>query len=442
MQALDNDTTAGPPGVLRLDNPIQTSYDARLPYGLGLLFSFLICFPGFFEFPGEVSAAIVVMVLGIPFWFQAMSQRATGVFDKGTNIGLAVILPATLFLLFWSFTSAITADVPFRAGRSITSFLGAFAVCFMVIGTTTSARTYTYVKVICITLALTCAISLVAYQEPALRELIFRFSDRARGFFKNPNQFGMALSTFLPIVLGYFVVNRGSRLLWGTCYILFVTGLLLSGSKMNLLLSACTTGAMLLTLAYALNAGAKRALMIAVAIGSYAVLVTFGIMILEILNPRALKILTDFFSDGEVRSLQARAQLWDHSVQQLVASPFLGHGAGQPLSLYEGGRRITHSHNVFLDIARTLGAPGLVVFCIVVVGVVALSVGSFLKAVFANEADQRVRVETIALAIGSCAYLAANISSDSMGPSTSVFLWMAFFLCLASRGRLAGPHKD
>ena len=270
--------------------------------------------------------------------------------------------------------------------------------------------------------------------EPNLNEIIYRGSDRAAGFFKNPNQLGMAISTLLPVTIGFFVVQRQYRVLWGSCASLFLIGLVLSGSKANLLLSAMTTGIMILAAMHILHTGPRRARSILLGLGIYVFFVASGFVLLNALNPRAIVILDKFFSpDAEVQSLQSRAVLWRYSIEQFMADPIFGQGAGQPLDLPDTGRRVAHSHNVILDYVRTLGLPGLFGFLIIAFTAVFLSFGTMRMALAAKAAAPHARVVAMGLAVGGLAYLAANVASNSMGPSTSPFFWIVFFLCLASR---------
>lgn len=375
-----------------------------------------------------------MMFLGFPFWFRAASLRAGSVFDAAAQTGIAFILPSVAFLIVWAFLSAIGADVPFRAGRSIVSLAGAIAVYVLILGTITKERMDAYLRIACFTLALTCLASLIALADPALHQAIYRYSDRASGFFKNPNQLGIAISTLMPVAIGYFFIAGGRRLFWGLCVSLFLVGLVLSGSKTNLLLSAVTTGVMILSASYIVNTGSRRLAMVVLGLCIYAVIIAIGFLLLNTLNPRAVKILTNFFSpDIEVQSLQSRSILWQYSIDQFMADPFFGEGAGQPLKAYDSGRQVAHSHNIILDFLRTLGLPGLLGFLIIAITTAILSFGSMIKALTSKTGAPRARIIVMGLAVGSVTYLVANAASDSMGPSTSPFFWTVLFLCLANR---------
>ena len=136
-------------------------YDATVPFYLGGTFLALISFPGL-ELPGEISAALVAMLLSLPFWFRAARLRDCPIFDGTAQVGIRIVLLSSVFLIAWAFLSAFGAAIPFRAGRSIASLSGAMAVYFLVLGTITGARMDAYLKITCLTLAATCLVSLIA----------------------------------------------------------------------------------------------------------------------------------------------------------------------------------------------------------------------------------------------------------------------------------------
>ena len=183
-------------------------------------------------------------------------------------------------------------------------------------------------------------------------------------------------------------------------------------------------------------------MMIAVSILATALLVLGGALLLSLFNPRALRIMLTFLSqDGEVASLVSRDQLWKYSFQQFLLDPVTGQGAGQPINIFFREESVPHSHNVLLDYLRTLGAPGFLMMLTVLGTAATLSVATIFRALRATASARRHRVLCIGLAVGALSYIAANMSSDSMGPSTSPFFWLVLFLGLAARSLLARPAR-
>ena len=417
-----------------------SGYSARFPYLLGCLFFFLICIPGSFELSSGISLGMVALLVFFPIWFGAARMRQAQIFDDEARLCTGIILGCTGFLIFWAVLSVLDADDPVRSGRTIVSLVGFASTFLLLIGTATEDRLKTYVGILCWTLAATCVISFLAYFEPTLRRIIFLDTDRAQGFFKNPNQFGMAISTLIPVTVGCSLAAREGRGAWIACFLMLVLGLILSGSKTNLMLSVLTATAMVMAVLFMSYSGAARFQAMIAGLGGIAVFLAAMVALLWILNPRALTILTTFlFEDGEVNSLASRSVLWKDSMRQFIEQPILGQGAGQPLDYIQQNRFVPHSHNVFLEYMRTLGAPGLVAVTVMLGTVIVTGMRSILIALRATTASLSARTMTIGLLLGSLSYVAANLSSDSMGPSTSPFLCATLFLGLIARSVLVGP---
>lgn len=413
------------------------SYRADLPFGLGCVFLALICLPGLGELPEGISLAQLFMGLSLPFWFSAAARRRGSIFDEPARRANAVILTCVAFLMVWSLVSVLDSSAPFRAGRSVVSLATAIAVYLMVAGTLTTVRIGTYIDVISTVLAASCLVSLLAFYEPHLRAMIFQDSDRASGFFKNPNQFGMAISTVLPICLAN-LMGRPGRFGWRIlCLLMLFFGLIACGSKTNLMISALSTVIMLCLYSVVAFDGPRRAFMIVASIVATLLLLAAGALFLQIFNPRALRLLLALADQGgEIHSLTTRSELWRYSVDEFMKNPLSGQGAGQPINIFFRHDTVPHSHNVFLDYLRTLGAPGFAGIAVVLGTAVVLSLATLAKAV-ASQAATRDRILCIGFSVSALSYIAANMSSDSMGPSTSPLFWVTLFLGLASRSLLA-----
>jgi O-antigen ligase len=416
----------------------SASYRTRIPFLLGCLFLVSVSFPGLGELPGGISLPLVFMLACAPIWFSAASARDGPVLDEASRKSTAIILFFVAFLILWSVVSVFGAPLPFRAGRYILSLVGGFTVYFLLLGTLTRERLAVYLDVLCITLAFTSFMSFIAYYEPHLRQIVFMGTDRAAGFFKNPNQFGIAISTVLPVAVAIFLGQPGRRPAWAVCLGLLLFGLIASGSKTNLMLSWITFVLMLCMFSFVAFKGPKRIYMVGLSIVAAVLLVLGGAILLSQFNPRALRLLTTFLEqDEEVKSLIGRQVLWQYSFDQFMADPIRGEGAGQLISV--GRHQAPHSHNVFLDYLRTLGAPGFFGLLIILVTATLMSVATATEALRARAASPRHRILCLGLAIGCLSYIAANMSSDSMGPSTSPFFWLVLFLGLSSRSLLRSP---
>lgn len=418
-------------------------YDAAFPAFLGYVFVALICFPALGDLPGGMSIAHGVMFASIPFWFTAASTRNALVLDPGAAFGVAIILACITFLTLWAFLSVMDIGSPIRAGRMIVTLVAGLSIFFMFVGTLTTARIDTFVRVLCAALALTCLLSVIAYFVPALNGIIFNGTDRASGFFKNPNQFGMAISTVVPVAAAALLGQRERRWRWLACVLLLLLGLALSGSKTNLAISSATLVFLFWAYAVVGFSGWARMRMMVVSLFGAVALVIGNITLLWYFNPRALNLLRDMVSrDAEIRSFSTREELWHLSIAQFHDDPIFGRGAGQPLEASYADQLVTHSHNLLLDYLRTIGAPGFGVLLILLLTVLVLSMTSMLAAANARNAPLRHRMLCIGLATSPVAYIGANFSSDSMGPSTSPFFWTVVFLGLSSRLLLRSGRRD
>jgi O-antigen ligase len=420
---------------LAATNSTAFSWRAR-PAALGTLLAVILFavlpIPALFELAEGMTIAQLVLFAGFPIWFFAYLQRSAGVYDPVAGLAAFAVLLLSGLLILWSVLSAFGVEHAIRAARPIIALASAFFIYVLVIGTVTSDRLRFYLTVLIVALTVTCFVTLVFTFEPSLRSIVYEEGkDRSRGFFKNENQFGIAISTVIPMAVGMLFSGRGNRLLWVCCIAILLVGLQLSGSKANLLIMALVVPTLLVLFAFVSYEGMKRVGMIALTIGVCVVLVALAVFILSILNPRALYILEDAVLEGEATSsLVARGRLWQQSIMDLNASPLLGVGAGQPVL------GLSHSHNLLLEYARTLGAPGLVFMAAKVVVILATCGFTILFAMFYRKAPLGDRRLCIAMMFSPVAYLAANFSSDSLGPTTSPFLYSAFFLGLAARSML------
>lgn len=411
-----------------------------LPVALACIFLVTLSVPGLVSLPAGASLALVTMLASMPVWFLAARARNSP-FDAAGALAVSVILPCAGFLILWSLLSAIGTEEPLRASRYITSLLAGFAIYFIVRGTITLQRLVLYVDVLATCLAVTAAFSVVAYRVDGLRDIIFQDTDRASGFFKNPNQFGMAISTTLPAVMAMLLAERRRRMLRVTCIVLLFLGLVASGSKTNLLLAWGSTLAVLCGQALIAYSGGRRyGMLLLYLVGSLAV-AGLGVVALSLLNPRALGIMTEFFSsEGKIDSLLTRSYLWAYSVDQFLKDPFLGQGAGQSIKIFYRDPEVPHSHNVLLDYMRSLGAPGLVGVCVIIGTVVIVCLLSISKTLQAGRSGSPARLICLGLSLCCLNYVAANMSSDSFGPSTSPFFWLFTYMSFAARKLMHQVH--
>ncbi len=412
----------------------------RLPVVLAIVFLVALPVPGLVNVLEGASLALLTMLISMPVWYEAARARASP-FDEITSRATAVVLTCAGFLIFWSLLSTFGATAPERASRYIATLIAAFAIYFMVRSTVTRPRTVLFVDVLAAGLAVTSAVSLLGYEIGFLRDIIFRGTDRAAGFFKNPNQFGMAISTTVPAVMALLLGAPERRRFRIACLVLMLLGLVASGSKTNFLLAWGTLLAVLCGHAWIFYSGLRRYLMLALSVLGSVAFAGLGFVVIRQINPRALDIMLAFFSGGgEVDSLLTRSFLWVYSIDQFLADPILGQGAGQRIDIFYRDADVSHSHNVLLDYMRTLGAPGAMVMAVMIGTVSIICLMSILKALRSDSGAPEARLLCLGLSLSSLSYVAANMSSDSFGPSTSPFFWVFTFLSFATRSLMQSPH--
>jgi len=347
------------------------------------------------------------------------------------------ILASAAFLMILSVLSGAWSEEPMRVFR-VTYTLFAGVVAFVVVLEAScrcgdAARIYERYALICGIAIIVLALASVL---PPLRQLLTAFAgsssaegilgerDRFAGLFKNPNQLGIALSASIPLLLGRYMCLPSAavvrRLVW---FIMIAAGLFLlvqTGSKVNLFLGLGGITVMLVGISASHRSAIKSILAVSVACGVVAVIVVVGGEYVAWANPRTHAMLSSIVS-GDVVTLstvQTRMDLWRASIVIGAEAPLMGSGAGSKIYHY------SHSHNVIIDYWRRLGVPGLLgIMCFVSASVV-LSMKSLGMTFSGLALPRRDLAISLSLTVSVISYWASNMSSDSMGPQTSLFLFV------------------
>lgn len=340
----------------------------------------------------------------------------------------AAVIWSAIALSGLAFISAIYADVPQRVFRVIAGqMFGVAIVGTMVSLHTPAERLQKYVDLFIWGATLSSAYAAAAYFVPALSSIAFGDSDRTAAFFKNPNQFGMALSLAVPLVVASCVVDRNKLFRLGQLGTIYL-GLAFSGSKTNLAASAVLAFAALF-LAFLRSGMAKRRpllMALTVAIAILGAIVAF--LTLADLNPRAQKLLMATASGDTISSWDQRMNLWRISIADGFGHPLTGVGVGERV----GSTGVSHSHNVFIDYLRTLGFPGLTLLMISVGGALSVALGSILGRAPKGTPPKQAAL-TACLGLSAVGYVFTNQFSDSFGPSTLPLFWIVLGLLFCFR---------
>jgi O-antigen ligase len=377
--------------------------------------------------PGMIAAVGIALISGIPV--------RPHILDRTGTRTVLTILTASFFITMWSLISVLDAPDPLRSGRVILTHVSGAAIFVLLYATFTVGRTHRIVRFLAFMAAVMSLLSLGAYFDDTLRHIFFEETDRSKALFKNPNQFGIALSTVAPAALALALGSPHSRIA-NLCFVgLICFGLIAAGSKTNLLIFSANA-AFMLVLAPILEPNATRRLNhalrnlllgVAALLGGPAALAAF--------NPRALLILEKFFSpDENVASLESRRVIWDYSIEKFQENVIFGEGAGQRINVFiRANESVPHSHNLFLDYLRMLGLPGGIAITFVVLALIVFLISTVVLACRARGTKYEDRLLVVGLALGGIAYIMANLSSDSLGPSTSPFGWFVIYLAMFMR---------
>lgn len=376
-----------------------------------------------------VAALLFPLVAALP---GGLSPRFA---TQGDLQASAMAVLAALSIIFLSIVSMFYAEVPFRAFRVIYGQFASLAIFAAVLATRADKavlRGGLALLVICGVAS--SYVALAAYLLPTLRSSLFFGADRASGLFKNANQFGLALSLAIPPAVA-IAVNAKRKLVPIFAVGSMFLGLILSGSKANLLISGVSLIVVVIVAMHCYRMLARRPGSALLLVGLLVVLLWGAYAALEQLNPRAFQILSNLRSGGSVASLQQRSVLWEHSFADAMDNPLTGVGAGQ--NAYGG---LTHSHNVFLDFFRMLGLPGLVAVTVQIVAIVIVATSSLWRT-GRDVIEPKDQLMSSSLAVSLAAYILGNQTSESFGPSTLPIFWFVFSLLLLHRRSLSGSER-
>ncbi|MEM9364722.1 MAG: O-antigen ligase family protein [Planctomycetota bacterium] len=362
-------------------------------------------------------------------------------FQRGTQNQFFAHVGVLLLLAILAIISSATSSEPYRALRVVSASLigvcclGTLPFCCRSVRET-HQLIFTFVVIamfhaVCITLLM-----IASFDETAtwVRNLQF-IPGRFHLAFKHPNQTGIAFTASIPIATGIVLSREGftsrARICCGVAMVMMLLGIIATGSKTNILLSIFTVVGMGV-LAVARESNRQRFVMKAIlAPVAISVFVLVAMIVVKTLNPQAYQMTQNFLSVDDVgsQSWDTRVALWKVSIQTGLGSPWTGVGAGSYVTLMD--QTYSQSHNLLIDYFRGLGVPGLL--GIVLLMVLVLWQGfstAYSDDIAALEYDPALRT---GVAISAAAYLMANMTSDSMGPTTAAFLFIPVGLCFAFR---------
>lgn len=333
-------------------------------------------------------------------------------------------------IAFWAVLTSFQAEDPLRVGRPVAAFLAGPLLFFALNRLVPPYRIDRLIDWNIYLAVLGALFSFAALYLPALGQVFYEGRDRTQAFFNHPNQFAIALSTIAPVVAAKILSSSKHRVRWAAILLAVILGFVLAGSKANTLV---TLGALFLLALFGAitHRSAIRSvffLVFSIVAGAVALYVAWELVLT--FNPRMAKLLESLASGEGIASVNGRYLIWDLSLEAFYADPLFGQGGGAMLTRTFQSDALTQSHNVILDMARTLGVPGLVAIGVFTLLLVAVCSYQFLLAIKLRAVDRNERMVLVGLALGSLSYFVANMSSDSFGPSTSPVFWTIFTISL------------
>lgn len=414
-------TATMPPNILH-----AVPRTSRRHLMLSSLFT-LICVaswaPGLLELPGGFAPGHVmtILLLGLVLARTPRLQPEPGI---GQQRFLASLFVSTGFLTFWAFLSGLQGDEFYRIGRPIIGFGFAGITYFIMARTVDPKKIDQTIYIFVIMGCLSALVSLIAPNVEFLRELLFGHRDRSKGFFKHPNQFAMVLTAILPAVLAMSLVDRKRQLAWVSALGLLLIGVIFAGSKFNTGVIVVASFLVGTTFAWTHPSGLRAMLLFLGMLVAGSIVAVLGWNLILIYNPRMGELLAQIASGEEIYSLKDRYNIWRVSMASFYADPLFGQGGGAMIALDTRDTDLSHSHNVILDVMRTMGVPGLVAVVVMVTSLIGLALHQMLVALSHSRASRVERLKLFGLATGLISFVAANMSSDSFGPSTTPIFWI------------------
>lgn len=404
----------------------RPSRGQMLPF---LLFYVLICSPGFTNI-----ASVNFSVALFPFVIYGYASAAKRTFSSllpGARKTATLLLALLLVLCGWELVTAFGAELFVRAFRPLYGHASGLALVIAILALSRSPDDARRTRMVCMVVL---TIGLAATHFIGDRG----YGDRMPGLFKHPNQLGpIAAMTALFMFCGA-IAGQGRKRLWSALsMVIAVYAILLSGSKTALVILAAMVFVSIILLALLrsdIRAAATeiyRNFVLALA------LVVIAGVALSITNERAYSVLTELTTSeeenvGDYRTVVARNELWEESIDMVKLHPLAGVGAGQ---LMRDGKT-EHSHNVFMDAMRTTGIPGLALTAAFVLGVLWYVFSGYRAAQYLSK-DPRSRMAVpgargplVGSLMSLVLYILTNQMSDSFGPSTIPFFYMFFAFSL------------
>jgi O-antigen ligase len=289
-------------------------------------------------------------------------------------------------------------------------------------------RTFSYLLATVVLIGATAAV--VALVGAPFGGLI-RHGDRVQLFTSNPNQLAILLATTLPVAMAAFAGRRSPWAL--VAFFAATAGIAATGSKFNISVSiplaVVATTIVVIALSHAPRP--RETVLGLAGIATVAGgLIAFSGRILDALNPRAAATITELIIEPQaVSAVKTRDRMWDEALEASASHRWVGLGA-DTIPEHLG---VAHAHSAVIEFLATMGVVGLLALILFAVACVLATV----RAVRWAPTSDKLAVASCG--IGILVYLTANLSSDSLGPSTLPMAWLLLALIVSAP---RSPRRD
>jgi O-antigen ligase len=303
---------------------------------------------------------------------------ATWAYFNGLQRLKLLLRPALMVMVLWFLVSALLSWEPGLSLRRLAFSLILMAISATVLLLPRNIRHFADLMAAAVLIVLVVSYlgilltpSLAVHQPTDFLEP--EHAGNWRGVFPHKNQAGATMVIF--IFIGLFVARMRSLLVGGLITVLALTFLIFSYSK-----TAIALAPMAFIFA-AVIARAPRSVAIVIALGTLAILNLFTIGSIFFEPVRA--ILDATISDP---SFTGRTAIWQFAVEHIAERPITGYGfaafwgteyvvRGLEQS-FTWANAATDAHNAYLNLAITVGIPGLL---LVIVWIVLLPIADFCR---------------------------------------------------------------
>ena len=375
------------------------------------------------EIPGFALQAVDISIIGLAFMV-VLEKLTQGRFViklySPLSRNVAWIGIGLIFIILASVISTLNAENMVNTFKFSIRYLLGGIVILAILDKGSQAVIDKLVKMLMVGSVVSVLLVLAGYVFQPLGNITIGIGGRAQGLLLNPNQFGMLLAAVIPIALTKAMSQIKNTLYWIVLVVLII-GLILTGSKMNLLLMVCASWFTIL-LTITLKSGVTKkiiTLVISAGISYLSLLVVLNV--LEKLMPTTYSRIQLLFNDPfEVSAVSTRVETWEAAIRLGKENPLTGVGANNI------GFHIwhNHAHNVFIEYFATMGLIGLSSLVIFLISLMALIISSVKYTYKMSVQHFTERSGVMGLSVGIFSYIISNQTSDSFGGTTIPLLWI------------------